>query len=100
MNKEEIKIELENNFVEVNIDDTRISYCNSLDKILIKAMYNLQQENKRLKEIIDKAIEYIYYNSTRRKIFADIFDEYKNGEPKFCGNIGDLLKILKGESNE
>lgn len=54
MNKEELIVELENNYVQVNIDGVRIAYCNSLDKELVKAIYNLQQENKELKELCNK----------------------------------------------
>lgn len=92
MNKEidEILKELENHDILDAIEDI----------YLLDYIKTLQQENKQLKERIDKAIEYIYHTSTRRKVFADIYDEYKNSEPKFYGNIKDLLEILKGDINE
>lgn len=65
--------------------------------LLIKQKGQLQEDLDMLDRRIDKSIEYIYYNSTLKKVFADIFDEYKNSEPKFYGNIKDLLKMLKGE---
>lgn len=92
MNREELIVELENYFVEVNIDDERTSYCNSLDKNLVKAIYNLKEENKQLKEKIDKVIdklttEQLYINFTWGKSFyVELFKE--------------LLRILKGEENE
>lgn len=58
MTKEELIVELENNDVQVNIDGVGITYCNSLDKELVKAIYNLQQENKQLKKELKRYYEY------------------------------------------
>lgn len=51
----------------------------------------LQQENKKQKEVIDKAIEYI--NSNDDGCYSDNTLKYKIAEL----NITELLQILKGE---
>lgn len=61
-----------------------------------KAKYTimqLQQENQKYKEVIDKAIEYIYHFSKESEV--KIY-----GLPKckvFIGDIEELLEILKEE---
>ena len=49
----------------------------------------LQQENKQLKEVIDKAIEYIKSYKTDYSLYE--LSDY---------NVRQILKILKGDNNE
>lgn len=86
MNKEELIVELECNDVQVNIDDTRITYCNSLDKELVKAIYNLQQQNKQLKEKLNEIQELLDnrqdYHCETCLLFAiqDVIDGEENDD--------------------
>ena len=57
---------------------------------------NLQQENQKLKEVIDKSIKYISSNDIEVLKYHDIPSETSSYEIVTV----DLLKILKGENNE
>ena len=57
---------------------------------------NLQQENQELKEVIDKAIEYVRSNNIEVLKYHDIPSETTSYEIVTV----DLLKILKGGENE
>lgn len=57
---------------------------------------NLQQENKELKERLNKSLEYISSNDIEVLKYHDIPSETSSYEIVTV----DLLKILKGESNE
>lgn len=94
MNKEEITYKIPNN--QIHISETKDEDC--LIWISPKALYmantidKLQHENKKYKEVIDKAIEYIeskeyeYGDEEQDNYIYDIgFDE-----------INELLDILKG----
>lgn len=59
--------------------------------MIIDTMEQLQQENKQLKERIDKAIEYL--KSYDDGCYTDSSLKYKVAEL----NITELLEILKGE---
>ena len=65
--------------------------------ILYYLIINLQKENKKLKEVIDKAIEYIRSNDIEVLKYHDIPSETTSYEIVTV----DLLKILRGgENNE
>lgn len=57
----------------------------------------LEQQCKKQKEVIDKAIEYMKKH-VEIKIFSDGYELYEinNGNDKFCE---ELLDILEGEQN-
>lgn len=57
----------------------------------------LEQQCKKRKEVIDKAIEYMKKH-VEIKIFSDGYELYEinNGNDKFCE---ELLDILEGEQN-
>ena len=57
---------------------------------------NLQQESKKYKEVIEKAIDYISSNDIEVLKYHDIPSETSSYEIVTV----DLLKILKGENNE
>ena len=91
MNKEEIE-EIET--LEIDFKDTdelelalEVSSKKAIYLIddLIKHLFELQRENKKYKEIIDKAIEYMKNNAT-----SNYFDKEKN----MFRREEDLLKIL------
>ena len=117
MNKEEIL----NKYIDL-IDKGYCSDCNELNCIdnfphakIAHSIRELQQENKKqkeeneflksenkkLKELIDKAIEYIENNS----LYEEEYD-YDYEENSYLSGIDDetakkdLLKILRGETNE
>ena len=86
MNKEEIL----NTFLLANIPEiiTQEEFNDTK-----KAIKQLLQENQKYKEVIDKAIEYIYHFSKESEV--KIY-----GLPKckvFIGDIKELLEILKEE---
>lgn len=74
-----IKLEL---LKEEFIKQIKDSYTLNLSMVLLEEFENLQQENQKYKEVIDRAIEYIKNAS------------YFDGSG-MCAN--DLLEILKGE---
>ena len=80
MNKEEIYKSIEH-----------IAKCGLYDTIevnFLKSKFDeLQQQNKKYKEVIDKAIDYIENNAT-----SNYFDKEKN----MFRREEDLLEILKG----
>ena len=94
-NKEEIL----NKYIDL-IDKGYCSDCNELNCIdnfphakITHAIRELQHENQKYKEVIDKAIEYIDHFSKESEV--KIY-----GLPKckiFIGDIEELLEILKGE---
>lgn len=89
MNKEEIKEILEEleNMYEISELEEQVNNINKIRDYII----NLQQENKKYKEVIDKAIEYINHFSKESEV--KIY-----GLPKckvFIGDIEQLLEILK-----
>ena len=57
---------------------------------------NLQQENKKYKEVVDKAIEYVSSNDIEVLKYHDIPSETSSYEIVTI----DLLKMLKGESGD
>ena len=65
-----------------------------LDYSITDFMNSLEQENKKYKEVIDKAIEYL--NNNWSGGYTDATLKYKVEEIK----ITELLEILKGDSNE
>ena len=73
MNKEEFK-----NYVnEIAINELRNSFDNNLMETLnsafiFKYVETLEQENKKYKEVIDKAIEYLETKRIREKAIIDI----------------------------
>ena len=84
MNKEEIL----NTFLLANIPE--IITQEEFNDVK-KAIKQLLQENQKYKEVIDKAIEYIYHFSKESEV--KIY-----GLPKckvFIGDIEELLEILK-----
>ena len=86
MNKEEIL----NTFLLANIPE--IITQEEFNDVK-KAIKQLLQENQKYKEVIDKAIEYIYHFSKESEV--KIY-----GLPKckvFIGDIEELLEILKEE---
>ena len=92
-NKEDIKNLHYNNVNEIQYEyGGQIYHCRMkhLKEILVTC-WNLQQENKKQKEVIDKAIEYINHFSKESEV--KIY-----GLPKckvFIGDIEQLLEILK-----
>ena len=91
MNKEEIFNEISSCF-KMSVD------MNGMKK-LEEYITNLQQQNQKYKEVIDKVIEYINkYESIKayyEYIDEDAYDEY-NYDEDFKK---ELLDILKGEEN-
>lgn len=89
--------EILNKYINL-IDKGYCSDCNELNCIdnfphskITHAIRELQQENKKYKEVIDKAIEYINHFSKESEV--KIY-----GLPKckvFIGDIEQLLEILK-----
>ena len=100
MNKEEIE-EIET--LEIDFKDTdelelalEVSSKKAIYLIddLIKHLFELQQENKKYKEVIDKAIEYIdkhkeneYRNGRNDEIYLELNEK----------ELKEFLEILKGE---
>ena len=74
-----IKLEL---LKEEFIKQIKDSYTLNLSMVLLEEFENLQQENKKYKEIIDNAIEYIK-EKARNNCWIDQYES--------C----DLIKILK-----
>ena len=70
------------NWIEMSY--TRLNYKEELS--LVDYIKQLQQENKKLKEVIDKAINYIY-DEVKREGFHHYLDDK---------DIEELLEILKG----
>ena len=97
MNKEEFK-----NYVnEIAINELRNSFDNKLMQTLnsafiFKYLETLEKENKELKEVIDKSIEYISSNDIEVLKYHDIPSETTSYEIVTI----DLLKILKGGEND
>ena len=93
MNKEEFK-----NYVnEIAINELRNSFDNNLMKTLnsafiFKYLETLEKENKELKEVIDKSIDYIRSNDIEVLKYHDIPSETTSYEIVTI----DLLKILRG----
>ena len=98
-----LEVVLNNNLIDIKdkITDNRtilgcrLSYADlSKDVSFIVRQDNeptyeqLQQQNKKQKEVIDKAIEHIQNN------------QYFNGDNMNCLHSEVLLEILKGDSNE
>ena len=86
----------QNRWVECGIEDGNTIHMGNLDKLqytelesasilLLRTEIILQQENKKLKEIIDKAINYIY-DEIKREGFHHYLDDK---------DIEELLDILK-----
>ena len=69
------------NWIEMGY--TRLNYKEELS--LVDYIKQLQQENKQLREVIDKAINYIY-DEVKREGFHHYLDDK---------DIEELLKILK-----
>ena len=67
----------------IEMSYTRLNYKEEL--LLVNYIKQLQQENKKYKEIIDKAIEYMKNNAT-----SNYFDKEKN----MFRREEDLLEIL------
>ena len=91
MNKEEIKIiTLGDIFRNLETKEQAFEF--------LKYIKNLQQENQKYKEVIDKAIEYINkYESIRayyEYIDEDGYDEY-NCDEDFKKELLDILKEVK-----
>lgn len=89
---------------ECGVDDGNTIHMGNLDKLqynelekasilLLRTELRLQQENKKQKEVIDKAIKYINYNNRYRN-GADIY--------QFVDIKGEILEPLKDilEQNE
>ena len=96
MNKEEIL----NKYIDL-IDKGYCSDCNELNCIdnlphekITHAIRELLQENKKYKEVIDKAIEYIESNDIEVLKYHDIPSETTSYEIVTI----DLLKILRGDN--
>ena len=84
--------EKDNLEIEINNYDNSHLYYKGFDLGTFKEIANLQQENKKQKEVIDKAIEYIeskeyeYGDEEQDNYIYDIgFDE-----------VNELLDILRG----
>ena len=91
MNKEEIKIiTLGDMFRNLETEEQAFEF--------LKYIKNLQQENQKYKEVIDKAIEYINkYESIKayyEYIDEDGYDEY-NYDEDFKKELLDILKEVK-----
>ena len=83
VNEEEIKKIARETFIE--------NVMNNLDSaIIFKYIQELEQENQRLKEVINKAIEYINNNYPLRTSFSKNIYDFKI----------EIKKILTGDSNE
>ena len=94
-------------WVECGIEDGNTIHMRNLDKLqytelesasilLLRTEISLQQENKKYKEVIDKAVDYISSNDIEVLKYNDIPSETSSYEIVTV----DLLKILKGENNE
>ena len=95
-------------WVECGIEDGNTIHMGNLDKLqytelesasilLLRTEISLQQENKKLKEVIDKVIEYIRIYRSYQKI--DNKDYLKGRDEIGCLDIyqvDELLDILKG----
>lgn len=99
MNKEEIE-EIET--LEIDFKDTdelelalEVSSKKAIYLIddLIKHLFELQQENKKYKEVINKAIENI-------ENFLCTEDYINVNGIAIAENYAEILEILKGDSNE
>ena len=95
MNKEEIE-ELKDFTIDItDIDELALGLevCSKKSNMVIQefadTIIQLQQENKKYKEIIDKAIEYI-------KSYKIDYSPYELSDY----NVRQILEILKGDSNE
>lgn len=100
MDKEEITYKIPNN--QIHISEKKDEDC--LIWISPKALYmantidELQQQVKKQKEVIDKAIKYIddlRDESAERQGFYNCFPD-----DLYIADINELLDILKGENNE
>ena len=84
----------------IEMSYTRLNYKEEL--LLLNYIKQLQQENARLKDKIDKAIEYLEYNNETLYTYEPDYDYEENMVDNY--NISnyreDLLKILRGEINE
>ena len=74
----------------IEMSYTRLNYKEEL--LLVNYIKQLQQENKKYKEVIDKAIEYIRSNDIEVLKYHDIPSETTSYEIVTV----DLLKILRG----
>ena len=95
MNKEELIGKLQMVYVgDKNALNELIGYCDGLKEVI----EIVQQENKKYKEVIDKAIEHINkYESIKayyEYIDEDGYDEY-NYDEDFKKELLDLLKEVK-----
>lgn len=88
----EILEELENMY-EISELEEQVNNINKIRDYII----NLQQENKKYKEVIDRAIEYI--NKNKNKTYAPYGDN-EDYDYEVCLNedeIKDLLEIIGGK---
>lgn len=82
----------------MELKKTNIIVRNANDfKKYVDYVSELEQQCKKQKEVIDKAIEYMKKH-VEIKIFSDGYELYEinNGNDKFCE---ELLDILEGEQN-
>ena len=93
MNKEEIR-----NYVFAQLSSLPYAFQYAL---VTEYIENLERENKKYKEVIDKAIKYIENHS----LYEEEYD-YDYEENSYLSGIDDetakkdLLEILRGEMNE
>lgn len=97
MNEEyKIDISLDDNSLVLTSETVAISYCNSLDRQLVKAIYQLQQENKQLKEVIEEVREYI---EKYRYITDKVTDEdslyYGQDITMYAFNDDNVMELLQ-----
>lgn len=105
MNREEIE-ELKDFTIDLtDIDELALGLeiCSKKSNMVIQefidTIFQLQQENKKLKEVIDKAIKYIEYNNETLYTYEPDYDYEENIVSNYdiSNYREDLLKILKGE---
>ena len=93
MNNEEIKVMIKDGVYS----EDGITYMSDKQyNNYINIIEQLQQENKQLKEVIDKSIDYIGSNDIEVLKYYDIPSETSSYEIVTI----DLLKILKGGEND
>ena len=79
----------------IEMSYTRLNYKEELS--LVDYIKQLQQENKKLKEVIDKAIEYMESNNETLYTYEPDYDYEENMVDNYdiSNYREDLLKILK-----
>lgn len=100
LEKDEIDT-IDNYFNEIS-DDFMQKYVHDKDLAVAQRLIkNLREENKQLREVIDKAIEYINEYAWQEDIIGDMFTV--TGKPMIdkymqldWDNCNELLDILKG----